>query len=280
MILVTGATGKVGRHVVARLREAGHRVRALSRDPARADLPPDVEVVAGSPGDADASAAALAGVDAAFVCLVGDVEAGARPFAEAIRRAGGVRRLVLLSSSAVLHPVRHRIGDEHRAAEELIGAAAPDATLLRPGPFHTNSLWWAKSIREQGRVRCLVGNNPGAPVDPDDLAAVAVAALTSGEHARRRYELTGPEVLTSAEQVRVISDVLGRDLDFEVAAPEEVVATFASITGDRPAAETNVAALHSPRVPWGRTNGTVERLLGRKPRTFRDWAAEHAHLFR
>ncbi|MEV4498045.1 NAD(P)H-binding protein [Micromonospora arborensis] len=280
MILVTGATGKVGGHVLTRLREAGHQVRALSRDPDRADLPADVEVIAGSPAQVDSSAAALAGVDAAFVCLVGDVETQARGFAEAVRRVGGVRRLVLLSSSAVLHPVRHRIGDEHRAAEELIGAVAPHATLLRPGPFHTNSLWWAKSIREQGRVRCMVGNNPGAPVDPDDLAAVVVAALTSAEHTRQRYELTGPEVLTSAEQVRTIAEVTGRELDFEVAAPAEVVAMFASITGDRPAAVTNVAALHSAQVPWGRTTDTIQRLLGRQPRTFRDWAAENAHLFK
>ncbi|QLQ36623.1 NAD(P)H-binding protein [Micromonospora robiginosa] len=280
MILVTGATGKVGGHVLTRLREAGRPVRALSRDPARAGLPADVETVPGSPADVEAATAALTGVDAAFVCLVGDVEPQARAFAEAIRRVGGVRRLVLLSSSAVLHPVRHRIGDEHRAAEEAIGAAAPDATLLRPGPFHTNALWWAKTIREQGTVRCLVGNTPGAPVDPDDLAALAVAALTGDGHARRRYEVTGPEVLTSAEQARVLSDELGRELAFEVASPDDVVAMFAGITGDRPAAESNVAALHSPAVPWGRTTGTLERVLGRKPRTFREWAAANAHLFR
>jgi len=280
MIFVAGATGKVGGHVVTRLRRAGRPVRALSRNPERANLPAGVEVVAGSPADVEASAAALTGVDAAFVCLVGDVEAQAGAFAAAVRRVGGVGRLVLLSSSAVQHPVRHRIGDEHRAAEKLIVEVAPDATLLRPGPFHSNALWWAAAIREQSLTRCLVGNNPGAPIDPDDLAAVAVEALAPDGHAGRRYELTGPEVLTSAEQVGIIADEIGRAITFQVAAPDEVVAMFASITGDRSAAATNVAALHSPQVPWSRTTDTVERLLARKPRTFRQWVAANADLFR
>ncbi|MCE7081124.1 SDR family oxidoreductase [Streptomyces sp. ST2-7A] len=279
MLLVTGATGKVGRHVVRGLVGQGVPLRALSRRPDRARLPAGVEVAAGSPEDTASVAAALADVDRAFVVLVGDVEAQARGFAAAARSATGLRHVVLLSSSAACHPVPHRIRDEHIAAEGIIRAAVPSTAVLRPGPFHSNSLWWAGQIKETGRARCLVGDNPGAPVDPADVAAVGVAAL-SPEHGGRVHELTGPEVLTSGKQVAMLGGLLGRPLDFEVATEEEAVATFTAITGDRPTAEGNVRALHSPEVPWNRVLPTVAEVLGRPARPYLSWATEHIGAFR
>jgi uncharacterized protein YbjT (DUF2867 family) len=279
MLLVTGATGKVGRHVVRNLTERGIQVRALSRRPGEADLPEGVEVVPGSPEDSASVAAALHGVERAFVVLVGDVEAQAEGFAQAARAAGAPKHVVLLSSSAVVHPLPHRIRAEHESAERIVREAVPSMAVLRPGPFHSNALWWAASVREEGRVRCLVGNNPGAPVDPADVAAVGVAAL-SPEHAGRVYELTGPEVLTSADQTRIIGELLGRRLDFAVATEEETIGMFTAITGDRPTAEGNVRALRSPQVPWARVRPTVAEVLGRPARSFRDWAAEHLAAYR
>ncbi|MEV6948874.1 NAD(P)H-binding protein [Streptomyces sp. NPDC051172] len=279
MLLVTGATGKVGRHVVRNLAGRGIQVRALSRRPGEADLPESVEVVPGSPEDPASVAAALHGVERAFVVLVGDVEAQAAGFAEAARAAGALKHVVLLSSSAVVHPLQHRIRAEHEAAERIVGAAVPSLTVLRPGPFHSNALWWAASIRDEGRVRCLVGDNPGAPVDPADVAGVGVAAL-SPEHAGRVYELTGPQVLSSADQTRILGELLGRRLDFAVATEEETVAMFTAITGDRGTAEGNVRALRSRRVPWARVRPAVDEVLGRPARPFRDWAAEHLAAYR
>ncbi|GGQ85866.1 NmrA family transcriptional regulator [Couchioplanes caeruleus subsp. azureus] len=279
MILVTGATGKVGREVVDGLLMQGWYVRAVSRRPESAGLPSSVEVRPGSPEDVPAMTAALEGVESAFVVLVGDVEAQARGFAEAAAAAGQLKRLVLLSSSSVVHPVSHRIGDEHRAAEEILSQAVPNATMLRPGPFHSNSLWWAKSIRETGRARCLVGNQPGAPVDPADVASVGVAALTEDGHAGQAYELTGPELLTSGDQVRVLEQVLGRTIGFDVASIEEAIGVFSAISGDPVTAERNVRALHSPQVPWSQVSPDGSRLLGRPLRTYREWAAAHRGLF-
>ena len=280
MILVVGATGKVGRSVVGELDELGAPVRALSRQPSAAALPDAVEVVAGHPADPAAVAAALDGVDQAFVVLVGDVEAQARGFADAARAAGGLKHVVLLSSSAVVHPVPHRIRAEHVAAERIVGEAVGSVTLLRPGPFHSNALWWAESIRTEGTARCVVGNTPGAPVDPADIASVAVAALTEDGHAGSCHELTGPELLTSAQQVAILADVLGTPIAFEVATEAAVVDRFASITGDRPAAEANARALRSPQVPWGRVRPTVAEVLGRPATPFRDWALRNADAYR
>jgi uncharacterized protein YbjT (DUF2867 family) len=279
MILVTGATGNVGRQVVRELVELGRSVRAMSRDPGRAGLPDGVEVVRGDPADAASVTAALHGIDQVFVVLVGDVEAQALGFAAAARFASGPTHVVLLSSLAVTHPVSHQIQRQHAAAERIIAAADVSMTVLRPGPFHSNALWWANSIREKGKARCLVGNTPGAPVDPSDIAAVAVAALTRDDVAGRVHELTGPDVLTSGDQVRILAAILDRTIDFEVATVDEAVAMFASITHDRPTAETNVRALHSPAVPWRNVLRTVPDLLGRPARPFRDWAVMHAAAY-
>lgn len=280
MITAMGATGRVGGEVVRLLADLDLPVRALTRNPARAVLPPRVEVAAGSADDGQRLLAALDGAHALFAVLVGDVQAQAREVAEAVRRTGRPMRVVLLSSSAVLHPVPHRIGDEHKAAEELLCAVADSWTLLRPGPFHSNALWWARDIGERGAARCLVGNQPIAPIDPADIAAVAVAALTEDGHDGRTYELTGPELLTSEQQVAVLEELLDRTLCFGVASKQEVVDAFAAISGDRGAARTNVEALHSARVPWARTTATARELLGRDPRPFRDWAARNLDRFR
>ncbi|MGW5879049.1 SDR family oxidoreductase [Nocardiopsis terrae] len=285
MILVLGATGTVGRPVVEELVEQGHRVRALSRAPERAGLPGKVEVLRGSAADEASVAAALEGVRSVFVILSGDVAEQAAAFAEAVTGADPGRRsrlehIVLLSSASVLHPLEHGIAADHRRAEESVRGIGVPWTFLRPGPFHSNSTWWAQGIRETGVARCLIGNQPGAPIDESDIAAAAVTVLTGEGHGGRSYELTGPEVITSAEQVTAIGAVLGRDLGFEVAPPGQVVDTFTSITGDREAAVTNVRALHSPQVPWARAKDTVERLTGRPPRTFQEWARDNADLFR
>lgn len=278
MILVTGATGRVGGEAVRQLATRGQPVRALTRRPAEAGLPPQVEVAEGGAHDARSLVRALDGVDTVFVVLVGDVEAQARNVAAALGETGRPVRVVLLSSSAVLHPVRHRIGDEHRIAEELVRPAAGTWTLLRPGPFHTNALWWARSITERGVARCLVGNQPGAPIDPADIAAVAVAALTGAGHDGAAYELTGPEVLTSREQVAILSRLLGQPIAFEVATKAEAVEAFAAVTG-LVAARTNVEALHSPQVPWSRATRTVQEVLGGPPRSFASWAEAHLGRF-
>ncbi|GAA2259200.1 butenolide phosphate reductase ScbC [Streptomyces amakusaensis] len=278
MILVTGATGKVGGEATRQLLEQGRSVVVMSRRPEKADLPGGVGVVAGSPADPAALEEAFTGVSAALIVLSGDVAEEAANVSAAARRAG-LRRIVLLSSASVEHPVPHGIADEHRAAEDAVLHSGAAWTFLRPGPFHANTSWWISTIRENASVRCWIGNTPGAPVDEYDIASAAVAALTRSGHEGRSYLLTGPQTLTSREQARILGTVLGRELDFSVAPAEEVVEVFARITGDRAAAVTNVAALRSPEVPWAEPTTAVRELTGRRPRPYRRWAADNAALF-
>ncbi|MFF0066448.1 NAD(P)H-binding protein [Streptomyces sp. NPDC005279] len=277
MILITGATGKVGREAVQQLVGLGRHVRALSRNPEEAGLPDGVEVVAGSPADPDSLALAFQGVEAALVVLSGDVAGQAANVAAAAKEAGA--RIVLLSSGSLLHPLPHGIADEHRAAEKAFQRAGVPWTFLRPGPFHANTSWWISTVREKNAVRCWVGNNPGAPIDEYDIASSAVAVLTGEGHTGKAYLLTGPETLSSEEQARILGEVLGRKLDFTVAPADEVVAVFTGITGDREAAVGNVAALHSAEVPWAKPTTAVYDLTGREPRPYREWAAGNAALF-
>ncbi|MGP4001284.1 SDR family oxidoreductase [Streptomyces sp. 8N706] len=278
MILVTGATGKVGREAVRQLIGLGCAVRALSRSPAEADLPEGVDVVAGSPADTASLEVAFKDVSAALIVLSGDVAREAANITAAARKAR-LSRIVLLSSGSVQHPVPHGIADEHRTAEEAIRRSGAAWTFLRPGPFHANTSWWISSIRENSSVRCWIGNTPGAPIDECDIASVAVSALTQNGHEGRSYLLTGPETLTSQEQARILGEVLGRELDFSVAPAEEVVRIFTGITGDRATAVTNVAALRSPEVPWAKPTTAVRDLTGREPRSYREWAEANAALF-
>lgn len=280
MILVSGATGHVGRAVVGQLLDEGCEVRALTRRPGQAGLPPGAAVVPGSMDAPETLAAALDGVEKTFLVLVGDVTAQAANFAAAARAAGSLKHVVLLSSLSVVHPVRHPIGEEHRDAEEAVRAVGADWTILRPGPFHSNALWWAASIRADRKARCLVGNRPTAPIDPADVAAVGAAALTGRGHAGATYHLTGGETLTSQEQVAVIGAVIGADIRFEVATEDEVVAAFTAVSGDGEVAAANARALRSPEVPWKTPTPAVREITGRTPRSFRDWAAGQLSAFR
>lgn len=119
-----------------------------------------------------------------------------------------------------------------------------------------------------------------APIDPDDIAAVAVEALTTRGHAGTAYRLTGGEVLDSAGQVRILGELLGRRIAFDVASEDEAIASFTGVYGDEEVAAANVRALRSPRSPWTGPVPTVADVLGRPPRAFREWAVDNLAMFR
>jgi uncharacterized protein YbjT (DUF2867 family) len=167
----------------------------------------------------------------------------------------------------------------HADIERLIAAAGLESTIIRPGMFASNVVfWWAAPIRASGVVRWPYGAAETAPVDDRDVAAVAARTLYQDGHAGGDYVLTGPESLSQAEQVRIIGDVLGRRIKFEELSPDE----FRSETEGswpRPVVDMLLAA-------WGATMGmpafitsTVFDILGSPPRSFRRWAADHASAF-
>jgi uncharacterized protein YbjT (DUF2867 family) len=280
-VLVTGATGRVGRMVVDLLADAGLPVRALTRRPEEAALPAGVEVVTGDLTVPESLDAALRGVDAVF--LVWTVPPATAP-AVIERLATYARRVVFLSAPhRTPHPFFQQpnpMAGLYAEIERLIAGSGLESTIIRPGMFASNALlWWAPAIRGDGVVRWPYGAAETAPVDDRDVAAVAAWTLYQDGHVGGDYVLTGPESLSQTEQVRIIGDVLGRRIQFVELSPDEFRrATEGS--WPRPAVDMLLAA-------WGATMGrpalvtsTVSDVLGSPARSFRQWATDHADAFR
>lgn len=281
MYLITGATGNIGRGVVELLHEQGHDVRALVRDPSRAELlPAGIDIAVGDLDDADSVVAALRGVDSVFLLHAGPGTTQTQIMMDAARGVG-VNRIVLLSSiGARLRPVP-MIGSILAAREDLLRASGLDVTYLRPNGLMSNALGWADGIRENNRV--VDPTDPGRQpvVDPDDIARVAALVLTQDGHVGHGYILNGPEALTAREQVETLSDVLGHNIDFVAVTPEQ--AANQAIENGTPA--QLAAALQNLNELFradraGVIADDIENLTGIAPRTFRDWCERHIDKFR
>jgi uncharacterized protein YbjT (DUF2867 family) len=278
VILVTGATGTVGRQVVAQLRERDVPVRAVTRDPASAGVPAGVEVVRGDMADPASLEPHLAGADSVFLVwpftspeVAADL--GARVVGLLARH---VSRFVYLSAQAAAG----RPGSFWATMERLIEDTGAAWTFLRPTGFAVNTLMWADQIRGDGVVRWPYGAAARSLVHEHDLAAVAVRALTEDRHAGRRYLLTGPEVITQAEQVRVIGEVAGRTVRWEELAPSVARRELLAAWGDPgfvDSALSTWAGLVTQPEPVTRV---VEEITGVPARTFRQWAGDHVSDFR
>ncbi|MFC4587892.1 NmrA family NAD(P)-binding protein [Sphaerisporangium corydalis] len=270
-ILVTGATGTVGRRVAGELIQAGHRVRALTRDPSRANLPAGVEVVAGDLTVTDSLVPVFDGVTAAHLITFGGKDFGAlRNGQEIVDLAvkAGVRRVTVLG------------GWDEGTLEPAVRAGALDWTFVQPTEFMSNALHWAEGVRAEGVVREPFGDATTAMVHEADIAAVAATALVRDGHAGRTYGLTGPERLTTRDKVRIIGEAIGREVRFvelteaqaraRMAAqgmPPELIDFLIGVFGDVPVEPNTV-------------NSTIEEVTGRPARSFAQWAAENAAAFR
>ncbi|MGH7762981.1 MAG: SDR family oxidoreductase, partial [Candidatus Dormibacteraceae bacterium] len=212
-VLVTGATGRVGRVVVDRLIDAGVPVRALThRSEAAAMLPADVEIVTGDLTMPESLDAGLRGVSAVFLVWTAPPTSAAAVIERVETYA---RRVVFLSAPyRTPHPFFQQpnpMATLYADIERLIAAAGLESTIIRPGMFASNALlWWASAIRADGGVRWPYGAAETAPVDERDVAAVAARTLYQDGHAGGDYVLTGPESLSQAQQVSIIGDVVGR----------------------------------------------------------------------
>ena len=282
MFLITGSTGHIGRPLVEQLHKEGHDVRALVRDASRAELLPDgIDIAVGNLDDAGSVAAALRGVDSVFLLHVGPGTTQTQIMIDAARSAG-VNRIVLLSSvGARLIPVAGLIPQSLTDRENLLRASGLDATYLRPTSLMSNMLSWAGGIRENNRV--VDPTDPGVqvPVDPDDIARVAARVLTEDGHIGHGYILNGPEALTIREQVGILSDVLGRTIEFVAVTPEQ--AAEEAVKRGTPAllaeAMQQLNEMFRARLV-GQIADDVENLTGAAPATFRHWCERHADEFR
>jgi uncharacterized protein YbjT (DUF2867 family) len=276
MILVTGATGKVGRHLVAGLLAEGAPVRALTRSPASAGLPAGAEVALFDPGRPETIEAALSGTEAIFLnaTAVGSVLA---PLLASAGRVG-VGRAVLLSSMLARDP-GYAVGARHKALEDAVAAALPGWVFLRCGQFAANTLAWAPMIRAEGVVRAPYPDAATAPIAEQDIAAAAVRVLLDGGHAAARYVLTGPESLTQAAQAQAIGAAIGRPVRFDELPPDAFRQAAAAYL---PAAAVDDLLRYLAQYT-GRSaemSADLEKLIGRPPVTLAGWAAGWAASFR
>lgn len=283
VIVVTGATGNIGRCLVGRLLADGAAVRALTRDPARAALPAGAETVRADLTGTPDLAPLLAGADALFLNLAAGGEAVTALVDAAV--AAGVRRIVLNSSMAVTDTPAddsNHIARMHAALERTVRASGLEWTFVRGSNYSTNTLAWAPSIRASGVVRDAHPGAQGTPVHEADLADVAAVALLdrSGAHQGQAYLVTGPEVLTVAQQVAEIGRATGRETRVEQISEEAAAEAMAGPHLPKEAARELVRLfgkmVDAPSFP---VSDAVERVTGHSGRTYAEWARDHAEDF-
>jgi uncharacterized protein YbjT (DUF2867 family) len=279
-ILVTGASGQIGREVVSQLSGAGLPVRALSRTPQTAGCPGGVEVVAGDLTAPETLDDALRNVRAVFLVWVAPLAAAAPAIERIATRA---EQIVFLSAPIrTNHPFfqqPNEVRKVHADIEDLIERSGLKWTMLRPGPFALNCRnWWAPQIRTGDVVRWFHGAAQTAAVHERDIAAAAVRALCEEHHHGRDYLLTGPESLTQRQQLATIGEAIGRTLTFDELSPErvrrEVIAAWPAWVADMLLSAYG-AAVGRPAL----VTRTIEAVTGTPARSFRQWAFDHAPDF-
>ncbi|MEC3891184.1 SDR family oxidoreductase [Nocardiopsis sp. LDBS1602] len=283
-VLVTGATGNVGRRVTAGLVEAGVSVRALTRNPARAELP-GAEIVRGDLTEPET--VPFDGVDRMF--LFPEPSTAKELVERAVR--SGVRRIVVLSSGAVTGGFDTTF---HPPVEQAAERSGVEWTHIRPGEFAANKLaLWGPSIRAERVVRDPNPDGGWYPVHEWDVADAALAALLEDGHHGKAYDVNGPELISLRDQVGAIADALGEEVRFEEVTPAEAREIYQRLGGfaaeaadfllgftdyDGNAADPAEAADFDPSslgpLP------TVSSVTGAEPRTFAQWARDRVEDFR
>ncbi|MEU8495993.1 SDR family oxidoreductase [Streptomyces lavendulae] len=279
MIVVTGATGNIGRPLTDALAGAGRQVTAVSRHAAA--VPDGVRHVVADLAEPTGLKPVLAGAQALFLLLSGDLHAaGANP-ADIIGEAvlAGVRRVVLLSTLAVATRPADPTRIAMRSLEDTLRESGLEWAVLRPGGFASNALWWAESVRTQRVVAAPFGGVGVPVIDPADIAAVAAACLLDDRHTDGVYELTGPEVITPRQQAEAIGTALGSPVRFHELTRDEA---RTAMTQSMPAelADATLDIVGSPNPAELRVSPDVQRVLGRAPGSFAAWAARNVAAFR
>ncbi|MCP2335402.1 SDR family oxidoreductase [Actinomadura rupiterrae] len=280
MIVVTGATGNVGGALVRILAADGAQVTATSRNISAADVPDGVRHVRSDLADPDGMRTVLDGAEALFF------QSGtaahlidARAVLDAAK-AGGVRRVVLLSSQGVgTRPDSASHGVVGKAIEDAVLDSGLDWTILRPGGFASNSYAYAESVRASRTVAAPFGDVGIPVIDPSDIAAVGASALREDGHTGQIYELTGPALVSPKQQAEAIAAAIGEPVQFVELTREQAREHMTQFMPEA-VADTTLTILGEPNDAELRISPDVERVIGRAPGTFADWAARNAAAFR
>ncbi|MDN5722125.1 MAG: NAD(P)H-binding protein [Corynebacterium sp.] len=269
-ILITGATGTVGRHIVRHLLDLGETVRCLTRNPAGASFPDGVDVVQGDLKDPTTLDSALQGVNAAhLITFAGDDFAPITEGEAIVARLeeAGVTRITLLTGDTEESPI-----------ETAVATSSLAWTSLAPVEFMANMLEWVDGAHA-GRIEEGFVDVPSTVVHESDVARVAAHVLAKGGYHEETLWITGPEALTARERISAIEEATGQSIELVSLSTGEVQEQWRSYGFS----EDDIAFMTQMKTdpPEAATTpqDTVARVTGLEALTFRRWAEEHAEAF-
>jgi len=283
MILVTGATGRIGGEVLQLLADEGAPVRAFVRDPAKmlwaGEL--DIEIAEGDMAEPATIDAALPGVDRIFLCTQANpaqVELQSNVVKAAVR--AGVEQIVKISARSTAHDAPTALGRWHAETEKQIIDAGLGYTHLHPTVFMQTFLAFAPSIASEGAFYAQMKDGRISIVDTRDIAAVAVAALSNAAHLGQTYKITGPEAISYEEAAQTLSTVLGKPVRYVALTPDEHRARMraSGVPEWRIEDQVKLFQMFSNNL-WADVDPSVRDVAKIEPRTFAQFARDHAHLF-
>jgi len=279
MYLVTGATGNVGSQVVSQLLANGKSVRVFTRDAEKVARWGDrVEVAIGDFTSPETFAKAVGGVEGVFL-MNGPLDGGLFRQLIAAAKAGGTPRVVFLSTLFAGFP-ESPIGQLHKDKEDVIRASGLTGKIVRAGSFMTNAYQWLGSIQADGAVYNSMGVGKVASVAAEDIAAVAVYALTGPEISPEIFEVTGGELLTIAEQVAILAEAAKKPIRCVDVTTETAVQGLIRIGTPPPVAAAVGKSFEAIREgQMAVVKDTVKKVTGKEPKSFQSWAREHAVRF-
>ncbi len=282
MLLVFGATGHIGSELVSILSSKGVPARAVTRDPGRGLPLQGIRWVRADLTEPSSLAPLFADVDGMFLLTANGADLARLQInaIEAAQRAG-VRHVVKLSALGASDHSQSPIGRAHYDAEAALLASGLPWTILRPHVFMQNLLDQAATIAREGKFYTASGDGKIPFIDARDIAAVAAATLTQPGHEGRKYVLTGPAALSYFDVAAILSDVLGRRIEYVADSLEEARERMLRAGAPSWSIEGALALAAYQRAggPTAVVHDTVRQILGRPPRSFAEFANDHAAVF-
>lgn len=289
MILVTGATGTIGRSLITELRGKA-KVRAMTRDPEKARttlgvLAEAVELVRGDYDDARSLASALDGVSSVFLLAppgptVVDHDRAMMNAASASDARATLEKVVKLSAFGADATPLLRAGAWHQPGERAVRDSGLAWTVLRPAGFASNAFGWAAALRGGTPIEVATSHGRHGVIDPRDVAAVAARALLSSDLDGGAFTLTGPEALSTPDQLAILGEALERPILVKLVTPDHAADKMAGLGVPSPFVEAmreGYGFVRSGRA--AELTESVARILGRPARSFQSWVADHRSAF-
>jgi len=282
MILVTGATGNSGLEVVRRLSAKNLAVRALTRNPGKAEKIAGVEWVKGNFDDVDSLQRAMAGVER--VVLISPAHSDmAKHQSNVIQtaRAAGISRIVKLSGLGAGPDAQIRLPRLHHQIEQEIIGSGIDYAFVRPNLFMQVLLGSAASIANDGAIYAPAGDSAISFTDVRDIADVMVCAVTSDSHRNGAYEVTGPAAITYAQAAETIGKAIGKPVRYVAVTPEMARESMLSSGMDKWLTEAFLELFEIYRAGYGAVvlSSTVEQVTKHAANTLENFSKDYKPFF-